>query len=125
MVTDGHLRFLISTISYFSIYRSSCSFSTFQPKLPNGLQEVKKNAFQDGVYGGHFGFPIDMILVIFHLNINLLLHHKYQLNSPCALRDNFFLQDGCGGFRISFWAKTNTKGLEKLSKNDFQDGGCG
>ena len=50
----------------------------------------KKNAFQDGVYGGHFGFPTDMILVIFHLNINLLLHHKYQLNWPCALRDEFF-----------------------------------
>ena len=27
-----------------------------------------------------------MILAIFHLQVNLLLHHKFQLNSPCFLR---------------------------------------
>ena len=37
--------------------------------------------------GGHTGFPIVKILAIFHLHINLLLHCKFQLNSPCGLRD--------------------------------------
>ena len=32
-----------------------------------------KIGFQDGGYGGHFGFPISKILAIFHLHIKLLL----------------------------------------------------
>ena len=47
----------------------------------------QKIGFQDGAYGGHFGFPICMILAIFHPHVNLLLHYKFQLNSPCGLRD--------------------------------------
>ena len=33
-----------------------------------------KIGFQDGGYGGHIGFPIGMILAIFHRHVNLLLH---------------------------------------------------
>ena len=44
-----------------------------------------KTGFQDGGYGCHFGFPISMILAYLHLHVNLLLHHKFQLNSPCGL----------------------------------------
>ena len=29
-----------------------------------------------------------MILAIFHLHVNLLLHCKFQLNSPCGLRED-------------------------------------
>ena len=39
-----------------------------------------KIGFQDGGYGGHFGFPIGTIVIIFHLRVNLLLHRKFQLN---------------------------------------------
>ena len=39
-------------------------FSVFQLASPNSLGEVK-NCFQDGRYGGHFGFSIGMILAFF------------------------------------------------------------
>ena len=42
--------------------------------------------FQNGGYGGHFGFPIGMILAIFNLHVNLLLRCKFQLYSPCDLQ---------------------------------------
>ena len=53
-------------------------------------EEKSKNDFQDGSYGGHFGFPISMILAFFRLHVNLLLHvHcKFQLNLPCGLRED-------------------------------------
>ena len=41
-----------------------------------------------GFNSGHFEFPIGMILAIFHLHINLLLHCKFQLNLPCGLRED-------------------------------------
>ena len=60
--------------------------------------EQSKICFQDGGYGGHSGFPIGMILAIFHLHINLLLHCKFQLNLRCGLREDV--------------------------QTDFQDGSC-
>ena len=50
-----------------------------------------------------FGFPIGMILATFHLYVNLLLHCKFQFNSPCGLREvqNRFQDGGCGG-RLGF-----------------------
>ena len=60
----------------------------FQLKSPNCLGGEVRNWFQDGGYGGHFGFPIGMILAIFHLHVNLLLHCKFKLNSPCGLRED-------------------------------------
>ena len=35
-----------------------------------------------------------MILAIFHLHVNLLLHRKFQFNSPCEKTD--FQDGGCG-----------------------------
>ena len=71
----------------------------FQLKSPNGLGEVK-NWFKEGGYGGHFGFPVGMILAIFHLHVNLLLHCKYILVGlgVCENMSNTdFQYDGCGG----------------------------
>ena len=59
----------------------------FNSNRPRVLVEKSKTDFEDGSYGGHFGFPISMILAIFHLYVNLLLHCKFQLDWPCGLRD--------------------------------------
>ena len=59
----------------------------FNSNRPTALVEKSKTGFQGGGYGGHFGFLIGMILAIFHLHVNLLLLCKFQLNSPCGLRD--------------------------------------
>ena len=56
----------------------------FNSNLPTVWEETSKIGFQGGGYGGHFGFPIGMILAIFHLHVNLLLHCKFQLNSTCG-----------------------------------------
>ena len=61
--------------------------------------EKSKIGFQDGSYGSHFGFPIGIILAIFHLHINLLLIVSFNL--------------------------THLVVCEKTSKTDFQYGGCG
>ena len=60
----------------------------FQLKWPNGLGGEVKNWFSKWRYGGHFGFPIGMILAIFHLHVNLLLHYKFQLNLPWGLQED-------------------------------------
>ena len=59
----------------------------FQLKLPKGLGGEVKNWFSSSGYGDYFGFPDGMILAIFHLQVNLLLHCKFQLNLPCGLQD--------------------------------------
>ena len=60
----------------------------FNSNRPTVWVEKSKIDFQTGDYGGHFGFPIGMILAIFHLHINLLLHLSFNLViSPCGLRD--------------------------------------
>ena len=41
--------------------------------------EKSKIGFQDGGYGGHFGFPIGTILAIFHLHVNLLQHEIFKV----------------------------------------------
>ena len=86
-----------------------------------------------------FLFPIGMILGIFHLHINLLLHCKFQLHSACGLRD---VQNRFSiwrlrhlGFqinRISFRSRSHPvateqvpKVWEEMSKIDFQDSCCG
>ena len=50
--------------------------------------EKSKIGFQNGGYGSGFGFPTSRTLAIFHLHVNLLLHCKFQLNSPCGLWEN-------------------------------------
>ena len=59
----------------------------FNSNHPTVWVEKSKIGFQDGGYGVHFGFPIGMILAIFHLHMKLLLHCKFQLNLHCDLRD--------------------------------------
>ena len=69
----------------------------------------KKNDFQDGGCGGHFGFPVNTILTILYLVVGLLLHHKFRLNSQNGLRgdvENRFskidLQEGGYGGHFGF-----------------------
>ena len=57
----------------------------FQLKSSNNLGGESKIGFQDGICGGHFGLPD--FNYFFYLNINLLLHPMFQLNSPCGLQD--------------------------------------
>ena len=60
----------------------------FNSNRPTVWVEKSKTGFRDGGYGGYFGFPINMILAIFHLHVKLLLHCKFQLNLPCGLRED-------------------------------------
>ena len=74
------------SLSYFQSRNlvATVSFNSDRPTL----WEKSKIGFQDCSYGGHFEFPIGMILAIFHLHIYLLLHCKFQLKWPCGLREN-------------------------------------
>ena len=116
----------------------------FNSKRPTVWEEKSKIGFQDGGYGNHFGFPICMILAVFHLHVNLLLHCKFQLNSPCDLRD---VQNRFSRCRLwqpswisdlhdfsSFQSRSYPVVTEQVlaqinhrfgKKIDFQDGGCG
>ena len=61
------------------------SWISDQNNFSNGLsvQEKKRKIdFQDGHHGGHFGFPIRMILAIFYLQVNLMLPTKFQVKWP-------------------------------------------
>ena len=106
-------------------------------------EEKSKTGFQDGGYGGHFGFPISMIVAIFHLHVNLLLQAKFQLHSPCSLRENvenrFWRRPLWQPPWISNWydfslfqSRSHPVATEQVLtqtdqrlKIDFQDGGCG
>ena len=46
------------------------------------VQEKRKIDFQDAGHGGHLGFSIGMILLIFYLQVTLLLSTKYRVNWP-------------------------------------------
>ena len=46
-------------------------------QLAFGFRRSKKKDFQDGHHGGHLGFPIDIILAIFNLQVTLMLPTKY------------------------------------------------
>ena len=77
--------FLKYSYEYFQSTGNSVAKVCFNSNRPTVWVEKLKTGFQAGGYGGHFGFPIGMILAIFHLHVNLLLHCKFQLNSPCGL----------------------------------------
>ena len=47
-----------------------------------GLGEEAKNRFQDGCHGGHLGFPLGTIIVIFDLQVTLMLSTKFGVNWP-------------------------------------------
>ena len=43
--------------------------------------------FQDGGHGGHLGFPIQMILAIFDLQVNLILPTEFQVSWLLGSKD--------------------------------------
>ena len=87
----------------FDLEAFCCYSVSFNSNCPAVWDEKPKIGFQDGGYGSDFGFPIGMILAIFHLHVNLLLHCKFQLNSPCGLRDvQTDFQDGGFGGHLGF-----------------------
>ena len=45
-------------------------------------EEERKIDFQDGCHGGLLGFPTDMILAIFDLQVTLMLPSKFGVNWP-------------------------------------------
>ena len=61
--------------------------------LPSSLESIglsvqekkQKIDIQDGVHGGHLGFPIRTILAIFDLQVTLMLPTKYRVNWPRGL----------------------------------------
>ena len=44
------------------------------------VQEKRKIDFQDGGHGGHLGFLIRRILVIFDPQVTLMLPNKFRVN---------------------------------------------
>ena len=65
----------------------SYSWSTNHPDASYQLtlrfrKRSKKKKFQDGHHGGHFGFPIGMILAIFDLQVTPMLPTKFRVNWP-------------------------------------------
>ena len=47
------------------------------------VQEKKRKIdFQDGLHGGHLGFPIGTILAIFDLQVTSMLPTKFGVNWP-------------------------------------------
>ena len=109
--------------------------------------EKSKTGFQDGGYGGHFGFPMHMILAIFHLHVNLLLLCKFQLNLPCDLQADVQSRFSIRQLWRPSWisnrhdfssfrsrssvatehvlAQTDQRFWKRMLKIDFQDGHCG
>ena len=47
-----------------------------------GLGEEATKDFQDGNHGDHLGFPINMILATFDLQVTLMLPTKFGVNWP-------------------------------------------
>ena len=60
---------------------------------------MSKTYLQYSGCGGHLGFPIDMILAYFDSEVVFCYRASFGSNRP--------------------------KGLEEMSKIDYQDGGCG
>ena len=52
----------------------------FQVNWLLGLGEEVKKDFQNGHHGGHFRFPISMILAFFDLQVTLMLPTKFGVN---------------------------------------------
>ena len=88
----GHLGFPIGT-DFFDL-AVNCFHNVFQLKLPKVSGEKSKIGFQDGGYGSHFGFPNDIILALFRLHDNLLLHCKFPLVVCVKMSKT---DGGCGG----------------------------
>ena len=67
----------------FLIYKSPQWFLPSLESVGLSVQEKKRKIdFQDGGQGGHLGFPIGTILVIFDLQITPMLPTNYRVNWP-------------------------------------------
>ena len=91
-ISDRH------SLSYFWCRGHPVATLCFNLNHPRVWVEKSKTGFQDGGYGGHFGFPIGMILAIF----------IYMSTCCCIVSFNLICLVVC-----------------KMSKTDFQDGSCG
>ena len=74
-------RFPVGTIlAIFFIYKSSQCFLPSFKSLGLSVQEKKRKIdFQDG---GHSGFPIETILVIFDHQVTPMIPTKFRVNWP-------------------------------------------
>ena len=50
-------------------------------------EKMFKLDFQDGGHGSHFRFCIEMIFVIFYLQVALIFPTKFQVNGPLGSRE--------------------------------------
>ena len=65
------------------LYKSPRCFLASLEAIGLSVQEKKgKIGFQDGVHGGHLGFPIGTILAIFYLQYTPMLPSKFGVNWP-------------------------------------------
>ena len=61
-----------------------CFLLSFKSVGLSVREKKRKLEFQDGRHDGHFGFPIRMILAIFHLQVIPIYPSKFQVNWPFA-----------------------------------------
>ena len=138
----GILDFQLAWFSLFLIYKSPRCFLASLESIGLSVQVKKRRIdFQDG---GYLGFPIDMILAIFDLQVTPLLPSKFGVNWPFGSEEE--AKNRFSRWRPSwisdrhnfsyFWSTSprcflvslESIGLsvqEKKRKIDFQDGGHG
>ena len=77
------LDFRSARFSLFLIYKSPRCFLPSFKSISLSVQEKKrKTGFQDGRHGGHLGFQIGTILIIFDLQVTPMLPSKFGVNWP-------------------------------------------
>ena len=97
------LDFQSARFKLFLIYKSPRCFLASLESSGLSVQEKKQKIdFQDGCHGGHLGFPIGTILVIFDLQVTLMLPTKYRVNWPRGV--------GRVGFLSNCWRRTTHDG---------------
>ena len=87
-------------VLYFRSKGHPVATMCFNSNRPTVWEETSKIGFQDGGNGGHFGFPIGIILALFHLHVNLLLIVNFNLIRPVVyeMPKTDFQNSGCGGY---------------------------
>ena len=67
-------------LAIFDLQSPRCLLASLE-SIGLSVQEKKRKIdFQDGCHGGHLGFPIDMILAIFDLQVTPMLPSKFGVN---------------------------------------------
>ena len=75
------LDFWLEQFYQFFTYKSPRCFLPSFKSIGLSVQDEKlKTDFQDGRQGGHLGFPTEMILDIFDLQVTLMLPTKFQVS---------------------------------------------